>query len=155
MRKVLWRAAVIVPLLAIAFAVSLKSDLFKAKVETTSLNPLASAEFENNKKAVESIVTPPSDNKIPVSDITPAIVPAAEPSADPGAFYVITGSFRSRDNAEIHALLLKREGFTPEILEAPNGFYRVSIMKCSDLPEALGQKDKILKDFPGSWVKKF
>ena len=52
-RKILWRAAVIVPLLSLIVAVSLKTDLFRAKVEATTMNPLVTAEFENNKKAVD------------------------------------------------------------------------------------------------------
>jgi hypothetical protein len=153
MRKVLWRAAVIVPLLAVVVAVSLKSDLFKSRVETTTLNPLASAEFENNKAAVESASTAPVKVVIPVvspasSDVTPA-------QQETGTFCIITGSFRSKENAEVHAATLKKEGFNPEILEAPNGFYRVSIMKCTSLPSALDQKGKLVKEFPGSWVKKF
>ncbi len=35
-------------------AVPLKTDLFKSKVESSSLNPLAKAEFESNKAAVDS-----------------------------------------------------------------------------------------------------
>ncbi len=54
-RKMFWRAAaVIVPLLAVMVAVPLKTDLFKSKVESSSLNPLAKAEFESNKAAVDS-----------------------------------------------------------------------------------------------------
>ena len=52
-RKILWRAAVIIPLLSVLVAVPLKTDLFKTRVETTNLNPLVTAEFEHNKKAVD------------------------------------------------------------------------------------------------------
>ena len=52
-RKILWRAAVIIPLLSLLVVVPLKTDLFKAKVEATTMNPLVTAEFENNKKAVD------------------------------------------------------------------------------------------------------
>ena len=50
--------------------------------------------------------------------------------------------------------MLRKEGFTPEILNAPNGFFRVSAMKCVDMNKALGSKDSVGKKFPGSWVKK-
>ena len=39
-------------------------------------------------------------------------------------------------------------------MDGPNGFYRVSAMKCNDLNSALGKKDSIGKKFPGTWVKK-
>ena len=70
------------------------------------------------------------------------------------SYCIITGSFRSRDNAETQVEMLRKEGFTPEILNAPNGFFRVSAMKCIDMNKALGSKDSIGKKFPGSWVKK-
>jgi hypothetical protein len=53
LRKILWRAAVIIPLLALVVIVPLKTDLFKAKVETTTMNPLVAAEFEHNRIAVD------------------------------------------------------------------------------------------------------
>ena len=40
MRKILWRAAVIVPLLSVMVVVPLKTDLFKSKVETTTSESL-------------------------------------------------------------------------------------------------------------------
>jgi len=48
-RKIIWRAAVIIPLLALIVTIPLKTDLFKGKVESTTMNPLVTAEFENNK----------------------------------------------------------------------------------------------------------
>ena len=57
MRKILWRAAVIIPLLAVIVAVPLKTDLFKTKIEATTMNPLVSAEFENNKDAVDGALS--------------------------------------------------------------------------------------------------
>jgi len=151
-RKIIWRAAVIVPLLAILVALPFATDIFKSRVETSTLNPLVTAEFENNKKAVDEalFVNPPETSPaMPASD-EKAVLPA-EVKHD---YFIITGSFRSMDNAEIQAEILKKEGFNPEILNAPNGFYRVSAMKCGDLDSALDKKDSIGQKFPGTWVKK-
>jgi len=75
-RKILWRAAIIVPLLSLMVGVSLKTEIFKAKVETTTMNPLVTAEFENNRKAVDegiSIEKPKIEEKAkPISDETTA-----------------------------------------------------------------------------------
>jgi hypothetical protein len=79
------------------------------------------------------------------------VIPAVS-STD--SYCIITGSFRSRKNAETQVDMLRKEGFTPEILNAPNGFFRVSAMKCVDMNKALGSKDSVGKKFPGSWVKK-
>ena len=78
-RKVIWRAAaVIVPLLALMVAVPLKTDLFKSKVESSSLNPLAKAEFENNKAAVDSNI-PEVTVKIQESVTQPSVAETVIP----------------------------------------------------------------------------
>jgi Sporulation related domain. len=151
MRKILWRAAIIVPLLAVIVAVTFKTNIFKSKVEATSLNPLASAEFESNKSAVDEKAAATKDLSETVPASPKVVIPAIS-SVD--NYCIITGSFRSRDNAEAQVEMLRKEGFTPEILNAPNGFFRVSAMKCVDMNKALGSKDSIGKKFPGSWVKK-
>ena len=151
MRKILWRAAIIVPLLAVIVAVPFKTNFFKSKVEATSLNPLASAEFENNKSAVDEKIAAAKDLSETVPSSPEVMIPAVTSSNN---YCIITGSFRSRDNAEAQVEMLRREGFSPEILNAPNGFFRVSAMKCIDMNKAIGSKDSIGKKFPGSWVKK-
>ena len=55
-RKVLWRAAVIIPLLSVIVAVPLKTNLFKPKVEVSTMNPLVTAEFEHNRAEVDKII---------------------------------------------------------------------------------------------------
>jgi len=151
-RKIIWRAAVIVPLLAILVALPFATDIFKSRVETSTLNPLVTAEFDNNKKAVDEALTiksPETNSAVPATD-EQASVPAEEKHD----YFIITGSFRSLGNAETQSAILKQEGFNPEILNAPNGFYRVSATKCSDLDSALDKKDSIGQKFPGTWVKK-
>jgi hypothetical protein len=157
-RKILWRAAVIVPLLSLIVVVSLKTDLFRAKVETTTMNPLLTAEFENNKKAVdastyiepakvEEKTKPVSVETSPVSVITPV-------AAEANPYYVITGSFKSKENADLQVNMLKEEGFSPEIIITDNGFYRVCAMTCTDLDIAVNSKDSIAKNFPGVWISR-
>jgi hypothetical protein len=161
LRKILWRAAVIVPLLSLLVIVPLKTDLFKSKVETTTLNPLVTAEFENNKKAVDE-----GANELPkTEEITPANTePTSDKSAGPiivsavvketNGYFVITGSFKSRENALSQVDKLKEEGFSPEIVSTDNGFYRVCAIMCSDLHTALTKKDSITNKFPGSWISR-
>jgi nucleoid DNA-binding protein len=160
MRKILWRAAVIIPLLSVMVVVPLKTDILKSKVETTTLNPLLTAEFENNKKAVDAGIDA-SENKTEVNQaeinepvvapVAPVVVPVVEIK---NTYYLITGSFVSRENAESQAGMLKAEGFEPEIVTAPNGFFRVSAMLCDDLTAAKSRKDSISKKFPGSWISR-
>jgi nucleoid DNA-binding protein len=151
-RKYLWRAAVIIPLLGVMVAVPLKTDLFKTKVQSTNLNPLASVELENNRSAIEKSVKP--DSLLPVISIVksdtssvPALAPAEE-------FCIIAGSFKSEENAAVMMKKLAEEGYTPELAKGPNGFFRVSAFKCSSLSEAIQKKDSIGRKYSGSWVTK-
>jgi nucleoid DNA-binding protein len=157
-RKILWRAAIILPLLSVVVAVSLKTDFFRAKVETTTMNPLVTAEFEQNKKAVDQDVK--NDTAI-ISTIEPAVteVPLTDITAVPvspvkNSFAVITGSFKSEDNALVQVNLLKEAGFSPEIETVSNGFFRVCAIMCSDFDTAKSKKDSISKEFPGTWISK-
>ena len=159
-RKILWRAAIIIPLLALIVAVPLKTDLFRSKVETTTMNPLVTAEFENNKKAVDesnSLESPVIEANTAAASVGETntvkeeIVPAATESA---SYFVITGSFKSRENAVSQVDMLRAEGFDPEIVNTENGFYRVCAMACNDIHTAITKKDSIVKKFPGTWVSK-
>jgi nucleoid DNA-binding protein len=158
MRKILWRAAVIVPLLAVLVVVPLKTDLFKSRIETTNMNPLVSAEFEQNKAAVdeglretkvkeeENKSTPAEEQ--PVAEFTQPVV------TNPVVYILVTGSFRSEENAVSQVNILKAEGFTPEIVVAPNGFFRVCAMVCNDMGTAQTKKDSLAGQFPGAWISK-
>lgn len=147
-RKNLWRAAVVIPILALLIAVPLKTDLFKVKVETTSLNPLVTAEFENNRKALDEAVVIIPDT----SNILPEPVPAVP--VEEYHYRVITGSFKSEQNALSYMNSLKDDGFNPEITQAENGFFRVTATMCSNMETAISTRDSISKKFPGTWISK-
>lgn len=147
-RKNLWRAAVLIPVLALLIAVPLKTDLFKTRVEATSLNPLVTAEFENNKKAIDEAVIIVPDTSIPVKPETPP-----EPIEEV-LYTIITGSFKSEGNALSHVEILKADGYEPEVHQASNGFYRVTAMTCTSKETALSTRDSISKKFPGTWISK-
>jgi cell division protein FtsN len=67
---------------------------------------------------------------------------------------VITGSFKSKENADSQVNMLKEEGFSPEIVTVDNGFYRVCAIMCKDLNTAVYKKDSIAKKFPGVWISR-
>jgi nucleoid DNA-binding protein/cell division protein FtsL len=158
LRKILWRAAVIIPLLAVLVAVPLKTDLFKAKLETTTLNPLVTAEFEHNKNAVDQDVKEDSvklvENIAPVSEVIPPPEVSVPMASAENSYVVITGSFKSEENAISQVNILKEEGFAPEIISAPNGFYRVCAITCSNLKTAELKRDSISKKFKDIWISR-
>jgi hypothetical protein len=162
-RVFLWRAAIIVPLIALATLIPLKTSLLRPKIEATTLNPLvktgAEALVKSEPESNPAVMVIPEEVKQPTSDkpeLT-AQTPAANdtPIQIPeGHFRLITGSFRLKINAEQQASLLKEEGFDPEIITAANGFFRVSALRCNDLSTAIEKKDSLIKKFPGTWVRK-
>jgi hypothetical protein len=122
---------------------------------------LVTAEFEHNKKAlqeividdspkVEEIIQPLPEDK-PVETIEPVV---SETVVESSGYFLITGSFKSEENAYQQVDLLKADGFVGEVIKAPNGFYRVSAMICSDLETAVLKKDSLSKKYPQTWVSK-
>ncbi|HOF20778.1 MAG TPA: SPOR domain-containing protein [Bacteroidales bacterium] len=220
-RTFLWKAAVIVPLLAAATIIPLKTSLFRPRLETTTLNPIVKSASENTGRPLagaeinnaaadnrENIADAggdagilPSDTKsgLPAGDVQVNIpvavaethtsaadseisVPAADASTDAealrpfpgdrgkhsggiisgkapapgteGQYCLITGSFRLRENADQQAEALRREGFSPEIISSINGFFRVSAMRCRDLPAAIEKQKDLDEKYPGIWIRK-
>jgi len=150
LRKIMWRAAVVVPLLTLMVVASLKTDLLKSNIETSTLNPLAAAEFELNKEAIEksaiaeSVATP----------IVEIISSAPEISIQNVQYQIITGSFKLAENAQKHVDELIKRGYTPEVIQAPNGFFRVCAIECSDIETAGLKRNSILSMFPETWILK-
>ena len=162
-RVFLWRAAIIVPLIALATIIPLKTNLLRPKIEATTLNPLIKTEsvtISDNETASnlsaevtpEAVAQPTSDDPGPVAPAPSGNISAIK--VQEGHFYLITGSFKLRVNADQQASLLRDEGFDPEIITAANGFFRVSALRCNDLSTAIEKKDSIIKKFPGTWVRK-
>lgn len=162
-RVYLWRAAIIVPLIALATLIPLKTTLQRSKIETTTLNPVSKTVTEvpagselTSTPVVENITEglKQAESDEPLQPVQAAPVNVPDVKGGEGHFYLITGSFRLKVNAEQQAALLKKEGFEPEVITALNGFFRVSALRCSNLETAIEKKDSLIKKFPGTWVRK-
>jgi len=154
-------------LLALLFIIPLRTDVFRANMDSASLNPLVAEEFENNRKAIENSIGGVES----VSEDTPVVsIPEGSSVATPAEsvsdgevsqtpvetsnYRIITGSFKSEENAMDHVNILKADGFEPVIIRADNGFFRVNAMTCTSITTALSKMDSISKKFPGSWISK-
>jgi hypothetical protein len=166
-RKILWRAAVIVPLLTVAaiVVIPLTTDLFHTKVQRTSLNPLAGIEFENNRQAVDkersadSLLTFRQATSPVNAGTVMSLAPVTEAAVKPepvvnvqDEYCLVAGSFKSEGNASTMIKILESEGYKPELMKGPNGFFRVSAMRCATLAEAVKTKDSISQKHSGTWV---
>jgi nucleoid DNA-binding protein len=162
LKKYLWRAAVIIPLLGVMIAVPLTTNIFKTRMQTTTLNPLASVELEKNIDSVERnknkeslpVVQPPAvtENTVAGELSSPVNHEISTDESTSMSFCIITGSFRSEDNAVLLMKKLEKEGYKPELINGPNGFFRVSAFRCSSLDEATRKKDSIGMSFTGAWI---
>ncbi len=163
-RRMLWRAAVVVPVVAALVAAQMNGDLFRTRVERSSMNPLVTAEFENNRKAVDDEISTQvsaiagrvgSPSVETSSSVEVPLASEAVPAPSPAAVYsLITGSFRSEENALVQVNELKAEGFQPVVFQAENGFFRVSAVDCPDLGTASFKRDSLMKKYPGAWISR-
>ena len=160
LQRIIWRAAVFVPLLILMVAAPLQTDVFKPKVETSTLNPLVTLDFEYNKPAVDKsvsieenvIVTPLDETENAAVEISEK--PVIEEKIIPvvNKYQLIVGSFQSSLNAQKQANALIAKGFVPEVIPAANGFFRVCAVECPDIETARFKRDSILSMFPETWI---
>lgn len=175
-KKLLTRAAVIIPVLVALALVPFNDHLFKGKMEESTLNPLARAELEYNREQINADSVPAFTDK----NITeaPATVNAnaeqalenvtvtqqdtreiLKPSAravvvEEYRYLMIIGSFRGEENALTMVDKLRRKGYDPEVAAGPDGFLRVSAISYSSLDEARAALPGFLPEYPGAWVLK-
>jgi cell division septation protein DedD len=172
MRRMLTRAAVIIPLLVAMALIPFRSELFNSKVQETNMNPLAIAELEYNRSQILN-VTPATDTssstetvsaetKTSDSQTTAAVVPQttvdngiAVPIDETETKYIlVTGSFQSEENALSMVRNLQAKGFSPDVAAGPNGFFRVCAGTYNTSEEANAFLRKMKSTYPGSWVCK-
>lgn len=170
MRRMLTRAAVIIPLLVAMALIPYRTELFKGRVEETTMNPLAIAELEYNRSQILNVAPVISDStpakeepgaeksSVIVSEETQVSTPVKEyaiPVEEAESKYmVVTGSFKAEVNALTMIRNLQTRGFSPVVAAGPDGFFRVSAGTFGTSEEA----NKALKDlkgsYPGAWVCK-
>ena len=78
----------------------------------------------------------------------------AKPGNTEPSYYIIAGSFQSFKKAETHSLLLKKQGFNPEIIEFSYQLYRVSVGEYKSKEAALSQLElvKCKKGVENAWL---
>jgi len=69
-------------------------------------------------------------------------------------YHLIAGSFRSVENARAMAGKLRSMGYQPELMDAPDGYTRVSASGFPDLGSANAAKARLSETVEGLWVLK-
>ncbi len=84
----------------------------------------------------------------PIREVEEKLVPVEEKAPSPQKFFVIIGSFRDPLNAKEHQAVVKKDGFTSEILKNDAGLYRVSVMATDNVNEARNEIRRIWAKYP-------
>jgi len=162
-KRYLWRAAVIIPIIGALIAVPLTTDIFKTRVQVTSFNPLITTLIDSgsSEKAAEDKAPVPSSDSVKnelsgntqseqgvsAADISPQV-----PELPSEEYGIIAGSFKSELNALSLVNKLAGEGYSAEVIQGANGFYRVSAIRCRSLGEAESVKKRLETRYPGAWI---
>ena len=185
MKRLLTRAAVIIPVLIALALVPFNDNLFKGKMEESTLNPLAKAELEFNREqivadtinvtpeiiatetaAAETSVQVPATTampaagepvkKIPVEATVAEVIKPSRPAVivEEYRYMIITGSFKTEDNALMMIEKLRKSGYDPEMTGGPDGYLRVSAISYATIDEAKAAHSKMIQKYPGAWIHK-
>jgi hypothetical protein len=161
MKRLLTRAAVIIPVLVALALVPFNDKLFKGKMEESTLNPLARAELEFNREQIVADTTyvPPETavTREPASEARVAeVIKPSKPAVivEEYRYLLIVGSFKTEDNALTMIEKLRRSGYDPEMTGGPDGYLRVSAISYATIDEAKAAHSKLIQKFPGAWIHK-
>lgn len=161
MKRLLTRAAVIIPVLVALALVPFNDNLFKGKMEESTLNPLAKAELEFNREQIvaDTIAVPAVGEpvkKIPAEATVAEVIKPSRPAVivEEYRYMIITGSFKTEDNALMMIEKLRKSGYDPEMTGGPDGYLRVSAISYATIDEAKAAHSKMIQKFPGAWIHK-
>jgi cell division septation protein DedD/nucleoid DNA-binding protein len=169
-RRLLTRAAVIIPLLVALTLVPFNERIFKGKLEESNMNPLATAELEFNRSQIiadstpvqtepvaEAVTEQTPETAVTVPEETTAAaddIPLAPATPQEYRYLVIIGSFKAESNAEVMAQKLRTKGFDAEVIGGPDGFSRVSAASFATLGEAEVSLNNLKPSYTGAWIHK-
>jgi len=156
-RRLLLRAAVIIPVLVALALVPFNDHIFKGRVDESTMNPLASAELEYNRRQIDAAVNIVEASDRVADEQASATTHEEVPTQLPEVvheyrYLVIIGSFQGEENALTMVEKLRRRGLDPEVAGGPDGFLRVSAESFDNIDDAKTSLAKLRSDFPGAWV---
>ena len=163
-RKMAIRAAIAVPVIAAMILIPLKTDFFR---NNASMNPLSAIDI-----SVDSSMDDPAANNVAEFKAGDENKPAEvieQDKAEPVAvneepvntlnvkpagpqYCIVAGSFKSQDNAKTLADEARSKGFEASLIEAANGYTRVSLGLFASRQDAIDRRYEILAAYPDCWV---
>jgi len=108
---------------------------------------------KGNKQDSESGVQGTSSKTLmpatPIKEVEEKLVSNEDKAPGPEKYFVIIGSFKDPSNAKEHQAIVKKDGFSSEVLKNDAGLYRVSVMATDDITDARNEVRRIWAKFPG------
>jgi cell division protein FtsN len=122
-------------------------------VLSSSCSSTKTSLFGDKNKEKENSVQGTSINKTlmpatPIKEVEEKLVPNEDKAPGSGKYFVIIGSFTNPANAKEHQAIVRKDGFSSEVLKNEAGLYRVSVMATNDITEARNEVRKIWAKFP-------
>jgi len=107
---------------------------------------------KGNKQDSESGVQGTSSKTLmpatPIKEVEEKLVSNEDKAPGPEKYFVIIGSFKDPSNAKEHQAIVRKDGFTSEVLKNDAGLYRVSVMATDDITAARNEVRRIWAKFP-------
>ena len=120
---------------------------------TLSCSSTKTSLFGGKNKEKQSSAQGTSINKTlmpatPIKEVEEKLVSNEEKAPGPEKYFVIIGSFKEPANAREHQAIVRKDGFSSEVLKNEAGLYRVSVMATDDITAARNEVRKIWAKFP-------
>lgn len=75
----------------------------------------------------------------PIIPEEPMVIEEPAPQVIDGKYFMIVGSFQNQNFAELYAEKIQEMGYQSQIIEAPNGFYRVSARSYNNFQQGVSE----------------
>ena len=115
---------------------------------TQSCSSTKTSLFGGKNKEKESSINKTLMPATPIKEVEEKLVSNEEKAPGPEKYFVIIGSFKEQANAREHQAIVRKDGFSSEVLKNEAGLYRVSVMATDDITAARNEVRKIWAKFP-------
>ena len=88
----------------------------------------------------------------PEIEAEPISVSETDYSAANDKYFMVVASFQNQNLAKTYAEKIQAQGYQSQVLEASNGYFRVSAKSFSDYQQGLSEVDDFRNEFSSAWL---
>ncbi len=90
---------------------------------------------------------------IQLEEISPPVVEKSTYTNQNNNYFMIVGSFQNQNFAQLYSEKIQQMGYQSQIIEASNGFYRVSAKSYANFQQGINEIDDFRASItPGAWL---